>query len=76
MNIDTAELREVEEFLRAHGGRWAGLPDSLALSIRDNRDGDAGFGETAQPLIVEARNRSYEQAVRNFAKACQRATQI
>jgi hypothetical protein len=47
----------------ANGDRWAALPDALTRCIRDNRDGDAAFGEAAQPLIVEARNRRYEGSI-------------
>ena len=58
MDIDSAPLEIVEDYLRSHEGHWATLPDSLAASIRDNRAGDEGFGEVAQHLIAGARTRS------------------
>ena len=74
MDIDSAPLNSIEDFLRRHEGHWATLPDSLAASIRDNRAGDEGFGEAAQALIAEARIRSYDQTIRSFAKALQQST--
>ena len=72
MDIDSDPLTDIEEYLRSIGGRWATIPAALTRSIREHQnEDDCWEGESAR-AIEEARLRSYDHAIREFAKACKR----
>lgn len=78
LNPDTATIGEIEEYLKSLGGRWAEVPESLRRSIIDNgREADERLGKgedgKLQWFIAEARKKSYDVALRGFAKAKQKS---
>ena len=77
MDVESASLTELEGYLRSFGGRWASIPEALTKSIRQLQPEDAQWKDAKlKEAIAEARVRSYEHAIREFAKVCKRANPI
>jgi hypothetical protein len=72
IDVDSAALYEVEEYLRSFGGLWQRIPDNLRVSIRDFCSNAPQFDEHIRNAVAQARLQSYEQAIREFARVCQR----
>jgi hypothetical protein len=78
MDPDTDPLPDVEAYLIAAGGAWGTLPASLRISVRDPRPVEdeiltrhltGELKETVRAQIQAERGRSYERAIRAFAKS-------
>jgi hypothetical protein len=71
MDIDSAPLEEVEEYLRSFGGHWAAIPEALTRSLRERQpEDDYWEDKETQEAIAKARLRCYGHAIREFASVC------
>ncbi len=71
MDLDSAAVPELEEYLRSCGAPWATVPTVLTISVRQLSPGEHGRGELTAS-IVQTRSECYMHSIREFAKVCQR----